>query len=229
MSIPISEIYGPVFQGEGPVAGQASLMVRVGGCDSRCSWCDSMHAVDGRNKQAWRKMTPAEIVAEIKAIARTCPLVTITGGNPALYEEIAEVYALLPIGFRVAVETQGTIWQDWMWSLEHLIVSPKPPSSGNLLSLVDLKGFLTKAHRGDGPQIAVKVPVLDGNDLDYVAGFVDCGFPLYLQPVTLEDDGPIAILDKTRWLWEAVLERGWFHVRVIPALQTLVYGRERGR
>jgi len=45
-TIPVLEIFGPVIQGEGPLAGQVSHFVRLGLCDYRCSWCDSMFAVD---------------------------------------------------------------------------------------------------------------------------------------------------------------------------------------
>lgn len=36
--IQISEIYGPVIQGEGAVIGKPTVFVRTGGCDYRCSW-----------------------------------------------------------------------------------------------------------------------------------------------------------------------------------------------
>ncbi|CUH42006.1 7-carboxy-7-deazaguanine synthase [Ruegeria atlantica] len=46
MSLRISEIFGPTVQGEGALIGQPTVLVRSGGCDFRCSWCDSLHAVD---------------------------------------------------------------------------------------------------------------------------------------------------------------------------------------
>jgi 7-carboxy-7-deazaguanine synthase len=44
--IRISEIFGPTIQGEGVLIGLPTVFVRTGGCDYRCSWCDSLHAVD---------------------------------------------------------------------------------------------------------------------------------------------------------------------------------------
>jgi len=46
--IRVSEIFGPTIQGEGALIGQPTVFVRTGGCDYRCSWCDSLHAVDSR-------------------------------------------------------------------------------------------------------------------------------------------------------------------------------------
>ena len=44
--LPVVEIFGPTIQGEGAEAGIPTHFVRVGGCDFRCSWCDTMYAVD---------------------------------------------------------------------------------------------------------------------------------------------------------------------------------------
>ena len=54
--ITISEIYGPVIQGEGAVIGKPTVFVRTGGCDYRCSWCDSPYAVLPEFRGEWRKM-----------------------------------------------------------------------------------------------------------------------------------------------------------------------------
>ena len=44
--IRVNEIFGPTIQGEGALIGQPTIFVRTGGCDYRCSWCDTLHAVD---------------------------------------------------------------------------------------------------------------------------------------------------------------------------------------
>jgi 7-carboxy-7-deazaguanine synthase len=45
-TFPVIEIFGPTIQGEGAEAGLSTHFLRVGGCDYRCSWCDTMYAVD---------------------------------------------------------------------------------------------------------------------------------------------------------------------------------------
>ena len=42
---PVVEVFGPTIQGEGELAGVPTAFVRFGGCDYRCTWCDSLHAV----------------------------------------------------------------------------------------------------------------------------------------------------------------------------------------
>ena len=39
-------MFGPTVQGEGPYAGRVCHFLRLGGCDYRCSWCDTPYAVD---------------------------------------------------------------------------------------------------------------------------------------------------------------------------------------
>ena len=47
---PVLEIFGPTIQGEGMVIGRKTMFVRTGGCDYRCSWCDSAFTWDGSQK-----------------------------------------------------------------------------------------------------------------------------------------------------------------------------------
>ena len=61
--IHVSEIFGPTVQGEGPLIGRASVFVRTGGCDYRCSWCDTLYAVLPQYRNDWTPMTPADIMA----------------------------------------------------------------------------------------------------------------------------------------------------------------------
>jgi hypothetical protein len=64
--IPVVEIFGPTIQGEGAEAGMATHFVRVGGCDFRCSWCDTMYAVDPEVVRATaEKLSSQEIVGRV--------------------------------------------------------------------------------------------------------------------------------------------------------------------
>ena len=83
-TIAVSEIFGPTVQGEGSVIGKPTVFVRTGGCDYRCSWCDSKFAVLPEFRSTWPRMSPEEVFAEVKRLS-PCPiLVTLSGGNPAL-------------------------------------------------------------------------------------------------------------------------------------------------
>ena len=63
--IRVSEIFGPTIQGEGALIGLPTVFVRTGGCDYRCSWCDSLHAVDSEFRHDWRPMSAADVLAEV--------------------------------------------------------------------------------------------------------------------------------------------------------------------
>ena len=83
----IAEIFGPTIQGEGALIGQPTVFVRAGGCDYRCSWCDSMHAVDSAFRDSWAAMQTAEVWAQVRALSGGRPLtVSISGGNPAIQD-----------------------------------------------------------------------------------------------------------------------------------------------
>src|SRR3954451_9335561 len=109
--IPVVEIFGPTIQGEGAEAGVPTRFVRVGGCDFRCSWCDTMYAVDPEIvRTTAEKLSTREIVERIEALDGRPDWVTISGGNPALHTLDELVAGLHRSGFRVSVETQGSRW-----------------------------------------------------------------------------------------------------------------------
>src|SRR3954469_20531329 len=88
-TFPIIEVFGPTIQGEGPDAGRACWFVRLGGCDYRCSWCDSLHAVDPAQVRKAPRLTADQIIDTLEreaAFDRDRPYVVLSGGNPALHE-----------------------------------------------------------------------------------------------------------------------------------------------
>ena len=68
--IRISEIFGPTIQGEGPLVGRPTVFVRTGGCDYRCTWCDTLYAVLPEYHDEWTPMTPAAIMARVNECLR---------------------------------------------------------------------------------------------------------------------------------------------------------------
>ena len=129
-TIAVSEIFGPTVQGEGAVIGKPTVFVRTGGCDYRCSWCDSKFAVLPKFRGTWRRMPPDEVFAKVKRLSPQPILVTLSGGNPAL-QPLGKLIRLGKAeGYRFAIETQGTVARDWFQELDYLTLSPKPPSSG---------------------------------------------------------------------------------------------------
>ncbi len=240
----VSEIFGPTIQGEGAQIGAPTVFVRLGGCDYRCSWCDSLYAVLPEHRATWTKMTAEDIMAKVNNLSGTRPiLITLSGGNPAI-QPCADLIALgHRQGHAFTMETQGSAWRPWFEMLDHLCVSPKPPSSGMATDWDVLQKCL---QQGPGGRTILKVVVFDDVDLEYAAKVrafgLDLGIPLYLQvgnddpqvmvenPLTqfsYRDRHRTALLEKLDWLTAEVLERGWFDVRVLPQLHVLMYGNQR--
>lgn len=160
--IPVIEIFGPTIQGEGMVVGQKTMFVRTAGCDYSCSWCDSSFTWDGSGKHLIVQMTAEEIWSELKRIGGSgFSFVTISGGNPALYQNLEELIVILKEnGIKVAVETQGSRWQKWMYEIDELTISPKPPSSGMTTDYSVLSDIFEKLkNQNNSNHISLKIVV----------------------------------------------------------------------
>lgn len=185
---PVIEIFGSVVQGEGIMAGQQTMFVRFGGCDYRCSWCDSLHAVlPEQVKESASYLDVHGIMDILEGLGSHCRTVTLSGGNPAMHNLSSLVYELQYARYLVAIETQGTIWQDWIRECDIVTISPKPPSSE---MSTDFKKLTTFFHSIPSDQLCVKIVVFDDADYEYALQvydrFKDQGESIswYLQPGT---------------------------------------------
>jgi 7-carboxy-7-deazaguanine synthase len=237
-TFPVVELFGPTVQGEGPEAGMPAYFVRFGGCDFRCAWCDSMHAVEPmRVRTAAEHLTTKEIVARIVALPDGPNLVVLSGGNPALLDLTDLVGRLHDHRFAVAVETQGSRWRTWLASVDQLVVSPKPPSSGmaGQKHMRDLQAFMSEVAKTRTGRTALKIVVFDAHDLDWAADRhrEHTEMPLYLSAGTdldLEEQETIDRLRvRYRWLCEAVAQRSDLAAaRVLPQLHVIAWGTAKG-
>lgn len=111
----IAEIFYSL-QGEGALVGVPSVFVRVSGCNLRCVWCDTPYT-------SWtpegRQMSVAEIVREVERFGASH--VVLTGGEPMLFEEAAELTRSL--AGHLTIETAGTVYRSVRCDL--MSISPK--------------------------------------------------------------------------------------------------------
>ena len=230
----IAEIFGPTIQGEGALIGEPTLFVRAGGCDYRCTWCDSMHAVDSAYRHEWVPMSPDAVWEELLRLSEERPLtVSLSGGNPAI-QDFGPLIALgRAAGYRFACETQGSVARPWFSDLDTLVLSPKPPSSGELVNW-DIFSDCVEAGRGAGSTV-MKIVVFDSVDYDWAkdAHTRHPELPLYLQPGNPEVDpetpvDPQALADRLSWLTETAMADRWFAPRILPQLHVLIWGNRRG-
>lgn len=231
LKLPVLEIFGPTFQGEGRAIGQKTMFVRTAGCDYHCDWCDSSFTWDGSEKP--KAMTADEVISELDNLG-FYDYVTLSGGNPCLLaSNMAElVNKLKNRGVTLAVETQGSRWQEWLKDIDQVTLSPKPPSSKMTVNFETLD-FIVSNLRDD--QITFKIPVFNDEDLAFAKGIQERYQPdvLYLSAGNPEPQaqGDIvsAQLNRLRELWERVAaDDTWGNVRVLPQLHTLLYDNQRG-
>jgi len=234
----ISEIFGPTIQGEGVLIGEPTVFVRTGGCDYRCVWCDTLHAVDARYRDDWAPMSPGAVMAEVRRLSGDRPLtVSLSGGNPAI-QPLGGLIALgRPLGYRFALETQGSVVRDWFADLDVLVLSPKPPSSAMKTDWAALSACVDAA--GPDTTVVLKIVVFDDADYAYArdvaarfAHLSVCLQPGNPTPPTRDGHEPVvdieATLDRTRALVDRVTRDGWFEARVLPQLHVLLWGNRRG-
>lgn len=236
--IPVMEIFGPTVQGEGMVIGRKTMFIRTAGCDYSCSWCDSAFTWDGSGKEEIRMLTAAEIIEELLQIGGDAfEHVTLSGGNPALLPQLGELIDQLHAqGIGVALETQGSRWQDWFWAIDELTLSPKPPSSGMTTDWSVLDDIVAKLN-GREQNFCLKTVVFDDADLEY-ATHVHLRYPqipFYLQAGNgnLQETEPRLMLpylvERYEWLIGRVMpNRDLKRVYVLPQLHTWVWGNKKG-
>lgn len=231
-AIRISEIFGPTIQGEGALIGKPTVFVRTGGCDYRCSWCDTLHAVDSEYRHEWKPMSAAEIMVRVEELSGGTPLmISLSGGNPAI-QPLGDLIALgHEKGYKFALETQGSVAQDWFNDLDVLTLSPKPPSSGMQTHWNKFDECLKSA--GKATEIALKIVIFDQTDYDYARDAASrySDLAIYLQPGNHKVDGAPdleALHERLEWLAEQVGKDKWFNATVLPQLHVMIWGNKRG-
>ena len=181
MTYSVKEIYF-TLQGEGAQTGRPAVFLRFAGCNlwsgreqdratAQCRFCDTdFIGTDGPGGGAFK--TSGDLAAAVAGAwpvggpGRGDPLVVCTGGEPLLQLDEALIAALHAVGFRVAVETNGTI--EAPAGLDWICVSPKA-------------GTEVVQRRGD--ELKLVYPQADAPPEDFVAWEFD---RFLLQPM----DGP---------------------------------------
>lgn len=253
-TFPVIEIFGPTIAGEGAFAGMPTHFVRFGGCDYRCSWCDSLHAVlPEQVRENATRMDEDTIAGNLRGLDGRPGWVTLSGGNPALLKLDTLIDRLHEDGFKVAVETQGSRWRDWLGTVDCLTVSPKPPSSGMATSahydktlhfMLDATSATdVRFHLREPLLRCLKIVVFDEADFEWAKAFI-CRWPEWPPFLSVGTEQPSpefahlsmahqATVDRItvsyRWLCEKVAADPLLaNVRVLPQLHVLAWGHAKG-
>jgi len=137
MSLNVSEIFGPTFQGEGSHTGRRVAFIRLGACNLTCDWCDTPYTWDADRFDLRKEIKPADVDQILLQISEMkVNTVVISGGEPLLQQKKADWIELLEtltsMGIEIHIETNGTITPNEVTDefVDHFSVSPKLTGSG---------------------------------------------------------------------------------------------------
>ena len=178
------------IQGEGIFAGSPAVFIRLAGCNLQCPACDTDYRPNMR-------MSINDIVkctfnhTPIGGLIQ--PIVVITGGEPFRQNITRLIASLLNEGYRVQIETNGTLFVGLDWLFIHpnltIICSPKTGKVNKDLErhikaykyvihadhISEVDGLpLTALNHRASPQVARPHKTFDGT--------------IYVQPIDVQDE-----------------------------------------
>ncbi len=171
----VNEVFHSI-QGEGLRTGQASVFLRLSGCNLACEFCDTDHS-------SFTEMAEEQILDAVREVGGPCRWVVLTGGEPLIQPVAGLIESLHQAGHKVQVETNGTVpfpaktqtdpynapTGAESWFPDHLTLSPKEvPPQPSLVALAT----------------EIKVVVRDQNDIQRALEGDWPDVPIYLQPVS---------------------------------------------
>jgi organic radical activating enzyme len=112
------EIYSSV-KGEGTQAGMRMLFVRFAKCNLKCDFCDTPYDRVGIS------MPQSELISHILGRVEAGGWVIFTGGEPMVQLDPKVTGALKEAGVRMAIESNGMIWNDAWYDIDYINISPK--------------------------------------------------------------------------------------------------------
>ncbi|MDR2804501.1 MAG: 7-carboxy-7-deazaguanine synthase QueE [Dysgonamonadaceae bacterium] len=157
MNLNVNEIFYSL-QGEGARQGEASLFIRLSGCNLKCSFCDTDFA-DGK------AMSCEQILAAIRRFP--CQWIVWTGGEPALQLTDDILLFFKQQKYFQAIESNGHFPLSDL--LDYKVVSPKGSNPG----------YAQKIN----PKVdEVRLPVKNNMKIPPIESFPSAGY-YYLSPI----------------------------------------------
>lgn len=220
MTVPVAEVFGPVWQGEGPHTGERAWFLRTGLCNLTCEWCDTPFTWDTDRFDVGRECPPHDADQLWARLEGGSGLLVVTGGEPLIHSMNAVMVWTLnrwvDAGGWVDVETNGTR-PPADWPVRSWAVSPKVNTRDP-----EKRRRLHPAWR-EHPDAFLKVVCKDRDD---VARAADFGWPadrVWIMPEGVT--GP-AVLEGARRIADAATEFGF---NLSLRQHVLMYGTERAR
>lgn len=227
--LPVAEVFGPVWQGEGPFTGQCCHFLRLGMCNLHCSWCDTPYTWDADRYDLDAEFTDRGglwIAGQLQDV-RLCIL---SGGEPLMHQGNAELHDGVSVVGSLHVETNGTITPN-RWAtdcVDHFTVSPKVAHQGDprkrRLKDAPLGRFTELAQ--DGRAIFKVVVRTEFEVCEAIDFFETYRVPAHARWVMPEGITQEAVLDGARAIADIAAKH---ELNLSLRMHTLMYGTERGR
>ncbi len=105
------------IQGEGPFAGRPAYFIRLTGCNLKCYFCDTEF-------ETGKEMPVQDIIADAVKYKQKygTDLIVLTGGEPLRQPLKALLLECYINGFRVQIETAGTLFQESLMAYREDII-----------------------------------------------------------------------------------------------------------
>jgi organic radical activating enzyme len=214
----VSEIVPSTLVGDGPLAGWRCGLIRLGGCNLACTWCDVAHAWDGNQfdlQTSLSRRLVHNIVEEV--LAASSRLVLITGGEPLLQQRTLGWRGLLQTladrGAELEIHTNGTLIPDEVTTgaVHRFVVSPKLSHSGEptwtRIRPDALEAWAALAGQG---RVAFWFVVRDRMDVQTAATLCAVhGLPPELVWISAEGVTPSRLLEVTADVSDVALAQGF--------------------
>lgn len=234
-TLPVAEIFGPTWQGEGNHAGRTAVFIRLGHCNLDCSWCDTPETWDRNRfnlKQTCPDVASASIIDTINRHPET-ELLVVTGGEPLIWQKTTAFHTVLKSASctrEIHVETNGTLTptRETLDTVEWFTVSPKLSSSGvpkpRRIKDAALKEFSLLAW--EEGRAVFKFVASDNADIDEITSLAE-QFKIPPSSVWVMPEGttPEAVIANHRTIAPEALRRGY---NTTTRLHTLIWGNEKG-
>ena len=213
MKLRVNEIFQSI-QGEGVQIGAPTIFLRLFGCDLRCTWCDSMYAVEGGDYQ---NIALEDIIRETES--HNCKNICVTGGEPLLQQDalVTLVDILIQKKYNILLETSGHIQPDQIFYNPNVLISMDCKCPGSKMEKKTDFSILESLQEKD----QIKFVISDRNDYEYAKEIIThrrFRATIVFQPVYGTD---------ISFLVDLAL-RDNLNIRVLPQLHKLIWGDVRG-
>ncbi len=215
------------FQGEGDSIGCPAVFLRLHHCNLSCSWCDTRYTWDAtlpeyhQERKVWSIIEVAEQIYQRQRA--NCHRLVITGGEPLIQQKsLVKLIELLP-DWIIEIETNGTIIPVSGLYRCQFNCSPKLSNSDVPFEKrfkKDALGVLGRLNTCF--KFVIKRPEdIDELERDY-GRWIDKE-KIILSPESISAEDMQSVMQS---IAEVAMQRGY---RLLPRLQVLLWGNQRGR